>query len=60
MTCKEKEKFASYQINRLIKSDFGQKLQKFGVFTPTSPSGPPLEAVCLIISITRPTSPNSS
>ena len=41
MACKDKEGFASFQISRLIDSDFGRKPQKFDTFTPTSPTGPP-------------------
>ena len=39
--CEENEEFASYQISRLIDSDFGRKPRKFRAITPTSPTGPP-------------------
>ena len=39
--CEENEEFASYQISRLIDSDFGRKPRKSRALTPTSPTGPP-------------------
>ena len=41
IACEEKEEFASYQISRLIDSDFGRKPRKSRALTPTSPTGPP-------------------
>lgn len=42
IACEEKEKFTLYQINRLIKSNFGQKSRKFDAFISISFSGPQL------------------
>ena len=41
VACEEKEEFASYQISRLIDSDFSRKPRKSRALTQTSPTGPP-------------------
>ncbi len=57
--CEENEEFASYQISRLIDSDFGRKPRKFRALTPTSPTGPPPAATSPTSALSAPAPVNT-